>query len=235
MNALRDAVSLLRLPVACMVAAAAAFGYLLVRPVFTPELSWLMPGSALLAGACSALNQVQEQDSDALLPRTRNRPLPAGRMTAATALAIGAAAFSAACLCLHRAAGPGMIVWACAIALAYNGLYTPLKRLSGLALLPGALAGATPPVLGWVAAGGNPLDPSALAVYSAYVLWQVPHFRLRVEKDKAAYAAAGLPLPAAFSGPPCERLRGLMLSPEVVDGGMALGMTLILADRMLFL
>ncbi len=233
---LRDVAQLLRLPVSLMVACAAAYGWLLVRPRPESGPALLMLGAALLAAACSACNQVQEKDSDALLPRTKNRPLPSGRMRDAAALVISAAAFAAACLCLRAVGGLALACWAPAIALVYNGLYTPLKRKSGLALLPGALAGATPPLLGWTGAGGELFDPLALGLYGLYVLWQIPHFLLRVDKDRTAYAAAGLPLPDLFlSGPFGGRPSRAVLRPEVADGALAAAMLLILADRMIFL
>ncbi len=237
----RDIVLLIRLPVSLMVAAATAYGWLLARPDSNagPGLAGLglaMLGSALLAGACSACNQAQEKDSDALLPRTRVRPLPAGRMRPKTALTIAFAAFAASCLCLYALGGARMASWAPAIALVYNGLYTPLKRVTAFSLLPGALVGATPPLLGWTGAGGDITAPSALILYGLYVLWQVPHFLLRVEKDRAAYAAANLPLPPiAFSGTLWPVFRRAVLRPEVVDGGLAVGMLLLLADRIVFL
>lgn len=204
---IRDCALLVRGRVSLMVAVAAAFGYLLVQPVMDVGLCWTVAGTALLAWACSVWNQVQERELDALLPRTKQRPLPCGRVSVRTAFFMGLIFFLAALACLGRAGGATSVLMALGIAAVYNGLYTPLKRMSAFALLIGALVGALPPVLGWVCAGGSAAAPELLLVYGVYTLWQVPHFWLRVERDSDAYARAGLPLPPAqFSGPRYRRL-----------------------------
>ena len=206
----RDYSMLVRARVSFMVAAAAAFGYLLVSPVPHAGLAWTMAGTGLLAWACSAWNQVQEQDLDALLPRTASRPVPQGRISPRTALCLGLVFAALAVFCLYRAGGFVPVLAACLIVLVYNGLYTPLKRRSGFALLVGASVGALPPVIGWLCAGGDAAAPELLLVYGVYVLWQVPHFWLRVQHDGAAYALAGLPVPAVqFCGPRYTRLLGV--------------------------
>ncbi len=206
----RDYSMLVRAKVSFMVAVAAAFGYLLASPVPSAWLGWTMSGTLVLAWACSAWNQVQERDLDALLPRTANRPLPQGRISPRTALCLGLVFAVLAMFCLYRAGGFVPVLGACLIVLVYNGLYTPLKRRSAFALLVGALVGALPPVIGWLCAGGDATAPELLLLYGVYVLWQVPHFWLRVQHDGAAYAAAGLPVPAVqFCGPRYTRLLGV--------------------------
>ena len=81
------------------------------------------------------------------------------------------------------------------VLLLYNGLYTLLKGRTLLALFPGAVAGAMPPVLGWVCAGGAPWDREALTLGLLFLLWQVPHFWLAAERCSPDYENAGLPLP----------------------------------------
>lgn len=204
---IRDCGMLARSRVSLMVAAAAAFGYLLAQPAMNAGFWWTVVGTALLAWACSVWNQVQERDLDALLPRTKQRPLPCGRVSPRTAFFMGLVFFLAALACLYRAGGLTPVAMAFGITGVYNGVYTPLKRLSAFALLVGALAGALPPVLGWLCAGGSAAAPELLLLYGVYVLWQVPHFWLRVERDSDAYARAGLPLPPAqFSGVRYRRL-----------------------------
>lgn len=245
MPRLHDLRLLLRLNVTLMVGAATAFGFLLAVPLpfartfgdagqagGNPALAfvWVVAGAMLLAAACSAWNQVQERDIDALLPRTAVRPLPTGRMMPWVAAGIGALLFAAALGCLHVAgelgevlatgqagnlpydAVPGvaapvpdsppvsgllLLLVGVGIAAVYNGVYTPLKRVTSFALLPGALVGAMPPLLGWMAAGGDPRDPVAILLYGVYVLWQVPHFWLRAQRERIHYARAGLPVPPA--------------------------------------
>ncbi len=213
MPRLHDLRLLLRLNVTLMVGAATAFGFLLAVPLpFAGQvgqigqagpagaLAWVVAGAMLLVAACSAWNQVQERDIDAVLPRTAGRPLPSGRMASWMAVGIGVVSFAAALGCLHAASplsGLQLALVGAGIAVAYNGVYTPLKRVTSFALLPGALVGAMPPLLGWMAAGGDPRDPVAILLYGVYVLWQVPHFWLRAQRERLHYARAGLPVPPA--------------------------------------
>lgn len=98
-------------------------------------------------------------------------------------------------------------------AAVYNGMYTPLKPRSSLALLAGALAGSLPPALGWAAAGGNPLAPLPVALTGAFLLWQGPHFWLLALRHADDYKAAGLPLPCLnWPGALFRRLLGLWLA-----------------------
>ncbi|MGE4424229.1 MAG: protoheme IX farnesyltransferase [Pseudodesulfovibrio sp.] len=148
-------------------------------------------GAFLLCGGCSALNQVQERGRDARMERTRNRPLASGRMTPALGL-LWAALFGLAGLALFFLAGgwPTLLAGLGVIAV-YNGAYTPLKRVSPMALLAGGVAGAAPPLTGWLAAGGGWLDPHILGVAVIFYLWQVPHFWLLAEKHREDYGRAG--------------------------------------------
>jgi protoheme IX farnesyltransferase len=84
------------------------------------------------------------------------------------------------------------------VVMLYNGLYTPLKPVSPFCLLPGGAAGAMPPLFGWVAAGGDPLDVRVLVLAGALFCWQVPHFWLFAQRHRADYEAAGCPVPAAL-------------------------------------
>ncbi len=153
-----------------------------------------MAGGFLLAAGCSALNQAQERRQDAAMARTRARPLPAGSLSLGQVLALALACLLLAgwLLGAGRQAGQG---WLCAlVVLLYNGLYTPLKRITPLALLVGGLAGAMPPLLGWGAAGGAPGDFRALLMAVIFYLWQVPHFGLLARRHRADYQAAGFPV-----------------------------------------
>jgi len=150
-------------------------------------------GVFLLSCGASALNQCQEKDTDALMERTRKRPLPSGRLSAGRALY-----FSAVC----SAAGLGLIFMSGGTAAAaaglfalawYNGLYTSLKRRTPVAAVPGALVGTVPPVIGWHSAGGNLSDPGLFALCLFFFLWQVPHFWLYAASLAEDYGRAGLP------------------------------------------
>ncbi len=148
-------------------------------------------GAGVLCAACSALNQVQERDYDALMYRTQNRPLVSGRLSVWTASIASAAFFIAGFSLFFLAGGWPLLVLGMAVPVIYNGLYTPLKRVTPMALLVGAVSGALPPLTGWVGAGGSVFDPAILAVTGIFYLWQVPHFWLLHERHRDDYFRAG--------------------------------------------
>ncbi|AMV73320.1 hypothetical protein JCM30471_17220 [Desulfuromonas carbonis] len=176
------------------VAASTGAGALLApTPPQLPLLLLAFAGTGLLAAAGSALNQVQERDLDARMLRTCQRPLPAGQITPGGALAL-AAAIALCGLALLATTGPLPLLLGLAALCCYNGLYTPLKRRTPLALLAGAGCGALPPLIGWSAAGGALTDFRILLLIALLYLWQLPHFWRLAEKHAADYRRAGLPL-----------------------------------------
>lgn len=218
-----------------------------------------LAGAFLLACGTSALNQVQERQQDARMARTKNRPLPSGRMRPAVGVALALACLALSALCfaapslvaanfaamdfvalshfmpslaaqLHstpgmaapsldalslaaqalpaagRSAigfgGAGFIAAGFVAAafvpltvLVYNGLYTPLKQRTSLAMLAGGLAGAFPPMIGFAAAGASPLSAHALLLAGVFYAWQVPHFWLFARLHQHEYEAAGFHVP----------------------------------------
>jgi protoheme IX farnesyltransferase len=147
-------------------------------------------GTALVAGAASALNQVVERDLDAVMRRTVRRPLPAGRLTPHESLvfAIGLGAAGTAYLALS--AGPLASGLAAATALSYLLVYTPLKRVTSLSTVVGAVPGAIPPMIGWAAARGR-LDVGAWVLFLILFFWQMPHFLALAALYRRDYARAG--------------------------------------------
>ena len=148
-------------------------------------------GTVLIVAAANALNMYLERDSDALMSRTMNRPLPARRMEPSVALKFGLvlAAISVPLLTFGAGALPGLLA---SIALvSYVLLYTPMKRMSAAALLVGALPGAIPPLIGWTAATER-LDLPGVLLFAVMFLWQVPHFLAITLFRKEEYARAGL-------------------------------------------
>ena len=195
----RDLFILFRLPVSLMVGASTSFGALLAYPRLDGPWPEAALAAMLLAWGCSAWNQAQERRADALMERTARRPLAAGRMPAPAGVTLGAGCVLAACAMLHSLGGVPLAGLGLSIALVYNGIYTPLKKRTAFALLAGAAVGATPPLVGWLAAGGGPGDPLLALVYGVYALWQIPHFWLRAGKRAGEYQRAGFPLPV-FAG-----------------------------------
>ena len=159
-----------------------------------------MLGVFLLACGSAAINQVQEWRTDTRMPRTRNRPIPSGRISPRWALFVACCFLAAGVnvlagvehhLGLVLALGAFSLLW-------YNGIYWALKRLTAFAVVPGALIGAIPPVIGWVAAGGKLSDPLILQVGLFFFIWQVPHFWLLLHLFGSEYSAAGLPSPTSM-------------------------------------
>jgi len=165
----------------------------------------MLAGVFLLACGAGALNQAQEGDIDALMKRTQRRPIPSGRIRAreAALVALALIAAGSALLAVSTTAmllGLVTIVW-------YNGVYTPLKRVSAFAAIPGGVVGAIPPVIGWVTAGGAATDPRIIAVAFFFFVWQVPHFWLLLLRIGGEYERAGLPtLTRVFTRPQFARI-----------------------------
>ena len=169
-------------------------GYFMINPSLDLHAFYTIAGIFLLSSASAALNQIQERRTDALMPRTAQRPLPSGQITLA-----GAILFSILCAItgsvlllltgypLAAAIGIFTLCW-------YNLVYTPLKRLTAFAVLPGALIGALPPLIGWTAAGGNPLDMEILAVAFLLFVGQMPHYWLLLLKVGREFHEAGIPV-----------------------------------------
>lgn len=180
----------------------AAAGYIAFRRGADFGLVTTLLGILLLAMGSCALNEVQEREHDAKMERTRHRPIPRGTFGAgqATAIALGLAA--AGFLTLLLAQNLAAALLGALAMLWYNGLYTPLKRISAFAVVPGAVIGALPPAIGWCAAGGALKDPGVLALAFVYFIWQVPHFWLLVGLHSEGYEGAGFPTLMTLVGKP---------------------------------
>jgi protoheme IX farnesyltransferase len=149
-----------------------------------------LTGTALLVAASNALNMYLERDADALMERTRDRPLPRAIVSPEAALAFGTglACVGIALVFLASNLLTGLLG---ILAIAgYVAVYTPLKRFSGAALFVGAVPGALPPLMGWTAVTGR-LDAPGLALFAVLFLWQIPHFLAIATYRGADYARAG--------------------------------------------
>lgn len=152
----------------------------------------LLAGTAMVAGGASALNQYAERDADARMERTRRRPLPSGRVTPGEALAFGLGASAAGVLLLATINSLTAGLGAAALA-SYVLLYTPLKRVTSLCTVVGAVPGAIPPLMGWAAACGS-LSAGAWALFAVLFLWQLPHFLAIGWMYREDYARGGFPM-----------------------------------------
>jgi protoheme IX farnesyltransferase len=170
-------------------------GLYLGYPSFEDPPGWLVAstaiGSLAIAAAGNALNQYLERDVDPLMDRTRSRPVPSGRLTPREALVFGI---------VGALAGVGMIaattnvlatLTSVAIFVTYVFVYTPMKRVSSLNTIVGAVPGALPPVVGYAAATGT-LDVQAALLFGIVFLWQMPHFFAISWRYREDYARGGL-------------------------------------------
>ena len=186
----KDYLQLAKPRIALMVALTTWLGWALAGGTATPSLFFVLLGASLSAAACGTLNQCMERVEDGLMNRTRNRPLPRGRVAPRAALIYGL---------ILAALGPAL-VWAAGGVLAagitfativlYVLVYTPLKKITPQTTWIGAAAGATSPVIGWVAAGG-PLGARAFTLFAIQFLWQIPHFLALFWIYREDYARAG--------------------------------------------
>lgn len=192
---LADFVLLTKPRVVAMVVVTTLVGYYLGTvgaPHWTRLLHTLV-GTALAAAGTLALNQFLERGVDARMARTRRRPLPDGRLRPAEALAFGLATAAAGTAYLALAVGPGCAAVTAAIAALYLCAYTPLKQVTPLCLVVGAIPGALPPVAGWLAARGD-LSAGAWVLFAIVFLWQVPHTLAIARLYRDDYAQAGIRL-----------------------------------------
>lgn len=157
--------------------------------------SWLLlaatvTGTALSAAGAAALNQWWEREFDARMKRTRERPLPAGRMAASDALLTGVGLSLSGVLCLALFANVLAAALAAATIASYIFVYTPLKRVTTLNTVVGAVPGALPPLIGWTAARGS-VNAEGVTLFAILFLWQMPHFLAIAWLYRSDYAQAG--------------------------------------------
>jgi protoheme IX farnesyltransferase len=154
-------------------------------------------GTGMVAGGASALNQWLEQSRDALMRRTANRVLPSGRLSSAEALAAGAALGVGGTAVLLFGVNPIAAAVAMLTYLLYVFVYTPLKPVTTLNTVVGAVPGALPPVIGWVAATGR-LGIEAWTLFLIMFLWQFPHFLAIAWIYRGDYGRAGFKMLSVF-------------------------------------
>jgi protoheme IX farnesyltransferase len=168
-------------------------GYVLSHGSIDRGVVLPVAGIFLLACSASSLNQIQEMDTDLLMKRTRNRPLPAGRIGRKGAWMVTLIFFITGFFILYT--GPGLLTTLVGLTtlVSYNLVYTPLKRVTAFAAVPGSIVGALPPLAGWVAGGGELNDPRALMIGFFFFIGQIPHFWLLLLKLGKQYESASLP------------------------------------------
>jgi protoheme IX farnesyltransferase len=181
---------LVKFQLSLMVTFSALTGYFLTGKPVSLVFLYLLVGVFLMAAGSSGLNQLKERDFDLLMERTKNRPLPAKQISAGLALGVSLLLLIGGVLLL------GFIGWfpvtlGILNVVLYNLIYTPLKRYSYLAIIPGALVGAITPLIGWTSVNYSVYHPVILFVALFVFLWQVPHFWLILLRFGKEYKNAG--------------------------------------------
>jgi len=190
-----DYVALAKPRLNVLVVASSAAGYYLGSPS-APQLAPMalaVGGTALVAGGAAVLNQVYERDTDALMLRTRMRPLPDRRVGVDEARVFGIVLAAAGIAVLSLSANLLAALVAAATLAIYLAAYTPLKRRSAVSTLVGAIPGALPPLIGWTA-GRGAIDSGGWALFAIVFLWQIPHFMAIAWMYREDYRRAGFPM-----------------------------------------
>ncbi len=203
--------------ITALVSFTTGLGYILAASSLSFTLFYVIAGIFLMAAASSALNHWQEKDTDALMDRTKFRPIPSGKIEPAFALYFAVfLLLSGSILLLYTTNFTTFLVGFFTF-LWYNGVYTPLKRKTAFAIIPGALVGALPPVAGWTAAGGELLDGRIIMIAAYFFIWQIPHFWLLLMLYGSDYEKGGFPtLNKTFSPEQLKRITFMWLIGNVI-------------------
>lgn len=187
-----DFAELVKAPLTTLVLLTTAVGYYLGAepPILLAGFFHVMFGTALTAAAAAALNQFWERRLDALMHRTRTRPLPGGRMQPRDAFIIGSVLSVAGVVYLALACNYLAALLAALTVAIYLFAYTPLKRVSDTNTLVGAIPGALPPMIGWAAARDQ-IDAGAWSLFALMFFWQLPHFFAIAWMFREDYTRAG--------------------------------------------
>ena len=192
----RDLWEMTKPGITLMVTLTAGLGFLLAEQSSTFSFLLLVHtllGTALVSAGASVLNHVLERDTDALMHRTANRPLPAGRMNPDAALLFGVVVGVLGLVELALGTNLLTALLGAAALSGYVFVYTPLKRISSFATVIGAIPGAIPPMMGW-AAVRNELDLAAWVLFGILFFWQLPHFLAIAWLCREDYARGGFPM-----------------------------------------
>ncbi len=185
---------LTKIKITILVSLTTALGYILAAEKIDITLLFAVLGIFLLACSSSALNQYQESEIDKLMPRTLHRPIPSGKVSKGFVLNLSVILLLGGSLILYFFTNFPTLVIGVFTFFWYNGIYTPLKRKSAFAIIPGSIVGALPPLAGWAAAGGNLFDFNIYLISFYFFIWQIPHFWLLLLLYGKEYSEAGLPV-----------------------------------------
>ncbi len=175
------------------VSLSALFAYIMAKGEIGLDMLLATLAVLLVAMGVSTLNQVQEYKSDAKMDRTKHRPIASGRMSPQTGIIISIVLILLSFVLIYSLLGLTGINFFAFAFLWYNLMYTPLKKRSALAVVPGAVLGVIPPAIGWLVAGHTLFEIEFIAIAVYYFVWQVPHFWLLVMLFHGDYKDGGYP------------------------------------------
>lgn len=192
-NTIRDYLELGKIKIMIPVSLTGFTGFFIYNPVLSFRILLVSLGILLLGISASVLNQIQEADPDSKMERTKNRPIPSQRIKRQQALIFLLCTLIAGIVLIYSAGNlTAALIGLIAIGW-YNGIYTYAKKITAFAVFPGAVTGALPPLIGWMAAGGGLWDKPIIFLEFLFFTGQIPHFWLLILKYGEEYEKAGLP------------------------------------------
>ncbi|MGV8091453.1 MAG: protoheme IX farnesyltransferase [Mangrovibacterium sp.] len=217
------------------VALSALTGYALETGEIGATGLLLTLGVFLISCSSGTINHVQERHIDSLMPRTKSRPLPSGKINLQFAVMVIAGYFIAGSLVLLTFVP--IVAWIVSVLtlLSYNAFYTPLKKVTAFAVVPGSLVGALPPYIGWLAAGGPIADPTIFWVAAFFFIGQIPHFWLLLLMFGNEYKLAGYPsLNDIFTENQIKRLSFTWILATIASA-MIIALHVVIGQTVMFL
>jgi len=212
---------LVKFRITSFVTVTTAFGYIAASGRIDFQMIPMLLGVLFLAFGSASLNHYQEKEFDIKMDRTKNRPIPSGRINPSIVLGIAIILVFAGSVILVFGAnllalGLGVLnlIW-------YNFVYTLLKSKTAFAIIPGSLVGAIPPMIGWVSANGYVFDPQIILISFFFFIWQIPHFWLLLLVLDKDYRQAGFPtLTQLFRKEQLSRITFIWIIATAVTGMM---------------
>lgn len=175
------------------VSLSALFAYIMAKGEISTDMFVATFAVLLVAMGVSTVNQVQEHKEDALMERTKHRPIASGKMAPTTGIVIAVTLLALSFIIIYDVLGMIGVDLFLFSFIWYNLVYTPLKKKSALAVVPGAILGVIPPAIGWLTAGSSIMSQEFFALGLYYFIWQIPHYWLLVMLHYGGYKDAGYP------------------------------------------
>ncbi len=215
------------------IALSALTGYVLVTGTIGIPGLYLILGVYMMSSSSGAINHWQEHKIDAQMPRTQNRPIPSGKIPPSFAVWVFIGYFLLGAWVLYLHFPIEALVTSTITLISYNAFYTPLKKYTAFAVVPGSLVGALPPYIGWLAAGGSLTHPTIFWVATFFFIGQIPHFWLLLLMFGKEYKLVNYPtLTDIFSENQIKRLSftwilatiasALLIALKVIEGRTAM-------------